>query len=409
MNKFDKKVRQMAKQTKYPISKEYEERIDSLLKNLRREDRNEVRKSIHKLSPVKAGFAACVLFAAVVVTVPVAAKVNNMVAERMASMSDKEQKVYVRMLDSENYTREHDTDAMRYSRELSSDEYMRMDFLMQRYEEEGVFPEGQMQIVDRLEEKMEMTYPVFEIWNREIYLPERELTDDELLQIIDVMQKSRYTVENSEVSKKTINAQQEFIKNPNPTVNDISEEEAVAKASACLGGMCGVDASSMNETVEFVMGCYLDEGEYGDYAVTFKGNDDWSYEIDLKGETGVPTQIWIRKGDVNYASKVSGQTWEVREDRINSAYESTKEKLFAMLGSDMEIVRSTCEFSTDKDGNITEGVLNFLFESENGYTYSFRYMIEEDMIGHYFITENDSLSRHISNEETGYVVMPLEP
>lgn len=409
MNKFDKKVRQMAKQTKYPISKEYEERIDSLLKNLRREDRNEVRKSIHKLSPVKAGFAACVLFAAVVVTVPVAAKVNNMVAERMASMSEKEQKVYARMLDSENYTREHDTDAMRYSRELSSDEYMRMDSLMQRYEEEGVFPEGQMQIVDRLEEKMEMTYPVFEIWNREIYLPERELTDDELLQIIDVMQKSRYTVENSEVSKKTINAQQEFIKNPNPTVNDISEEEAVAKASACLEGMCGVDASSMNETVEFVMGYYLDEGEYGDYAVTFKGNDDWSYEIDLKGETGVPTQIWIRKGDVNYASKVSGQTWEVREDRINSAYESTKEKLFAMLGSDMEIVRSTCEFSTDKDGNITEGVLNFLFESENGYTYSFRYMIEEDMIGHYFITENDSLSRHISNEETGYVVMPLEP
>lgn len=409
MNKFDKKVRQMAKQTKYPISKEYEERIDSLLKNLRREDRNEVRKSIHKLSPVKAGFAACVLFAAVVVTVPVAAKVNNMVAERMASMSEKEQKVYARMLDSENYTREHDTDAMRYSRELSSDEYMRMDFLMQRYEEEGVFPEGQMQIVDRLEEKMEMTYPVFEIWNREIYLPERELTDDELLQIIDVMQKSRYTVENSEVSKKTINAQQEFIKNPNPTVNDISEEEAVAKASACLEGMCGVDASSMNETVEFVMGCYLDEGEYGDYAVTFKGNDDWSYEIDLKGETGVPTEIWIRKGDVSYASKVSGQTWEVREDRINSAYESTKEKLFAMLDSDMEIVRSTCEFSTDKDGNITEGVLNFLFESENGYTYSFRYMIEEDMIGHYFITENDSLSRHISNEETGYVVMPLEP
>lgn len=409
MNKFDKKVRQMAKQTKYPISKEYEERIDSLLKNLRREDRNEVRKSIHKLSPVKAGFAACVLFAAVVVTVPVAAKVNNMVAERMASMSEKEQKVYARMLDSENYTREHDTDAMRYSRELSSDEYMRMDSLMQRYEEEGVFPEGQMQIVDRLEEKMEMTYPVFEIWNREIYLPERELTDDELLQIIDVMQKSRYTVENSEVSKKTINAQQDFIKNPNPTVNDISEEEAVAKASACLEGMCGVDASSMNETVEFVMGCYLDEGEYGDYAVTFKGNDDWSYEIDLKGETGVPTEIWIRKGDVSYASKVNGQTWEVREDRINSAYESTKEKLFAMFGSDMEIVRSTCEFSTDKDGNITEGVLNFLFESENGYTYSFRYMIEEDMIGHYFITENDSLSRHISNEETGYVVMPLEP
>lgn len=409
MNKFDKKVRQMAKQTKYPISKEYEERIDSLLKNLRREDRNEVRKSIHKLSPVKAGFAACVLFAAVVVTVPVAAKVNNMVAERMASMSEKEQKVYARMLDSENYTREHDTDAMRYSRELSSDEYMRMDSLMQRYEEEGVFPEGQMQIVDRLEEKAEMTYPVFEIWNREIYLPERELTDDELLQIIDVMQKSRYTVENSEVSKKTINAQQEFIKNPNPTVNNISEEEAVAKASACLEGMCGVDASSMNETVEFVMGYYLDEGEYGDYAVTFKGNDDWSYEIDLKGETGVPTQIWIRKGDINYASKVSGQTWEVREDRINSAYESTKEKLFAMLGSDMEIVRSTCEFSTDKDGNITEGVLNFLFESENGYTYNFRYMIEEDMIGHYLITENDSLSRHISNEETGYVVMPLEP
>ncbi|MBD5135220.1 MAG: hypothetical protein HDT39_04560 [Lachnospiraceae bacterium] len=406
MNKFDKEVRRLAKQTKCITSKEYEERMDFLLKKLHREDRNKVRKSIFTFSAGKAGFAACILIAAVVVAVPTTAKVNNMVAERMASMSEKEQKVYVGMMDPDKRTREHDTEAIRYSRTLSSDEEMRMNYLSGQYEE-GVFPEGGMKIVDRLEENTEITCPVLEIWNREFYLPERELTDNELLQMIDVMQKERYTAENSEESKKTIAEQQEFIENPNPGEKDITEEEAVAKASAYLQGMYGIDVSSMNYTVEFVMGHYLDDGGYGDYEVIFQGNDDWSYVIDLKGETGVPTDIMILKGDLNYANYVSGQSWEVTENGINSAYESTKEKLFEMFGSDIEIVRSTCEFPIDEDENVTEGALYFLFESDNGYTYHFRYMIDEDMIGYFLISENDSLSLHISRN--GYVVMPLEP
>lgn len=409
MNKFDKEVRRLAKQAKCATSKEYGERMDFLLKKLHNEDRSNAGKSIHKFSAAKAGFAACVLIAAVAAAVPTTAKVNNMVAQRMKSMSEKEQKVYTMVVDPKKHTREHDTEAMRYSRSLSSDEEMRMASLKMQYEKEGVFPEGEMQIVERLEENAEITCPVLEIWNREFYLPERELTDEELLQIIDVRQKQIYTVENSEVSKKTIALQQEFIQNPNPGENDITEEEAVAKASAYLEAIYGIDVSSMDYTVEFVMGYYLNDGAYGDYEVTFKGNDDWSYQIDLKGETGVPTFIHILKGDLDYANTVSGKSWELTDSDINSAYEGAKEKLFAMFGSDTRIVSSTCEYSVCGDGKVEEGTLYFLFESDNGYTYHYRYMIDEEIMGYFLISENDSLSNHISNKENSYVVMPMEP
>lgn len=407
MKKIDKVIREMAKQTKCPTSKSYEERMDYLLKSLNRTDTNTTRKNIRTFSMFKAGFAACVLCAVVMVAVPVAAKVNSAVTERMEEMNKKEQIVYEEMNDPENITKEHENEAIRYSRELSADEEERMADFRKKYEEEGLFPEGELQIVDQLEENAEITSPVYEVWNREFFLPERELTDEELLQMVDLMQKQAYTVENSDESKNIVNAQHEFLDNPNPGENDMSEEEAIAKASAYLEGMYDVDASSLNKTVEFVLGDYLEDGGYGDYAVIFEGKDKWSYEVDLKGETGVLTKIWLRKGNLDY-STVIGQPIAVDEKLRNSAYETAKEKLIAMLGSDTKIVRSTCEFSEEEDGNVKCGALYFLFELDDGYTYQFRYIVDENIIGNLYILEHDDLSNHVSREADGFVVIPME-
>lgn len=407
MKKIDKEIREIARQTKCPTSRSYEERMDNLLKNLDGTDTNTTRKNTRTFSPFKAGFAACVLCAVVLVAVPAAAKVNSVVTERMEEMSKKEQKVYEEMNDPEHLTKEHETEAIRYSRDLSADEQKRMEDFWKKYEEEGLFPEGEMQIVEQLEEDAEITSPVYEVWNREFFLPERELTDEELLQMVDLMQKQAYAVENTDEAKTIVSAQHDFFDNPNPGENDMSEEEAIAKASAYLEGMYDVDASSMNKTVEFILGDYLEDGGYGDYAVTFEGEDKWSYEVDLKGETGVLTTIWLRKGGVNY-STVNGQPVAVDEKLRNSAYETTKEKLIAMLGSDTKIVRSTCEFSVEEDGNVKCGALYFLFEMDDGYTYQLRYIVDEDIIGNIYTFEHYDLSNDVSREADGFVVVKME-
>lgn len=363
------------------------------------------RRKGHFFSMPKTAVAACIFGMTVLVAVPVAAKVNSIVTERMEQMSKEEKQVYEEMNEPENQTKEHETEAIRYSRELSADEDKRMNELWDKYEE-GLFPEGEMQIIDKLEADMEITAPVYEIWNREFYLPERDLTDEELLQMVDLMQKQAYTVENSDESKKWVNAQQEFFENPNPGENDMSEDEAIAKASAYLEGMYNVDADGMEKTVEFTLGVGLEEGGYGDYAVTFKGDEDWSYEVDINGETGVLTGIWLRKVDTTWFFSTAPAT--VNEQIRSTNYEKAKEKIIAILGEDAKIVKSNCEYNEDKDGNAEYGMLCYLFQLENGYVYQICYAIEEDLFNQLYMFEGDDISSHTPREEDGYVIFPME-
>lgn len=404
MNRLDKKIRKMAKQTGCPVSNGYEERVEHLLENLNGENVKPERNNRFSMS--RAGFVACALCAALLVVVPVTAKVNSAVTERMEKMSKKEQKAYEEMNDPKNLTKEHEVEGIRYSRELSEDEDKRERELFKKYEEEALFPEGKLQVVDKLEEDMEIVSPLYEVWNREIFLPERELTDEELLQMIDLMHKQGYAVENSAETKKAVAAQKEFMENPGE--NDMSKKEAIAKTSVYLESMYDIDASVMEKTAEFVMSDESEDGGYGEYAVTFKGKDGWSYKVNLNGETGVLTGIWSTKGDQTYCIGY-GQSVVVDENLRNSAYERAKEKLIAMLGADTQIVNSTCEFFADEDNKVKDGAIYIPFELDNGYVYQFVYIVDEDILGavyRYGTKGYGGLSTHVSRED--FVVIPME-
>lgn len=401
MKKLDKEIRKMAKQTQCPVSREYEERMDSLLNNLTKESTTE-QKSIRTFSLPKTAFAACVLGAVVLVSVPVAAKVSSMVTERMEAMSKNQQNEYADAQDSKNMTKAHETESVQYSRELSAEENTRYNEFLQKYEE-GLFPEGELQMVDKLKENAEIAKPVYEVWNREIYLPERDLTDEELLEIIDFHQKSAYSVSHTAKAQEVIDAQQAFLANPNPGEDDLSEEEAIAKASAYLEAMCGMEAEKMGKTVEFVMGDDMENGKYGSYAVTFKGSDDKSYEVAVTRETGTLSHIWFYVGEGNCGSR----TWlpvAVDEEICTSAYEKAR-NIIADMYPDANITGGTCGYTVDEDGNSKYGNLSFDVIINNNFVYNFTYAIEDDTFVSLFKTSYDEEQ---SSSPEDYVVKTME-
>ena len=347
------------------------------------------KKTFWQTPAAKAACAALVVLAgtlsviAIVSSVPTSAKVSSLVTERMESMSEKEKE---ERLDAETnprkHTKEHDTEVLRFSREWSEEEEGRFNELRKKYKEEGLFPEGQMQLVDKLEENAEISVPVFEIWNREIFLHERELTDEELLQIIDYQYKAVYVINNSEISKKLVAAQQAFNADPNPGENDLSEEEAITKASVYLEAMYGLDVEKMNKTTEFVMGCGLmDNDQYGEWEVTFKENDEWSYVVNISRQTGRLVQIQLWKEGYFYGS-FGHPPVLIDEELYTSVYKKAKSIIDNI--TDAKITKSTVGFRTPSGGYV-----NVTFYMDNHYVYQIRYITEDGIFDWLDVVENE--------------------
>lgn len=379
MNKFDKKIREMAKQSKCPISKEYEAEIERLLKSLTNEDVSSTKRNNVPL--FKYGIAACIVCVIMLSSVPVAAKISDYVKERMSKMSEQEQEQYRQTNNPEKLTNEHETEAIRYSRDMSEEETARYHELAAKYKNEGLFPEEEMPMIDKLEDNAEINSILYEVYNREFFLPERDLTDEELLQIVDFFHKLDYSISQDEEVQTLLAAQEEFNENPYSNENDMSEEEAIEKAAAYLKGMYDVDTSAMDKTAEFWMG-YQYEG-CGDYNVTFTDSAKNSYSVDLYAETGT---LYSIEAD-NSLLSVTEPT-EISEDFLVSNYEQAKSIFTGVLGTDRAIVNSSCTYPIDEDGNLAVGSLaaiTYIFEIENGDAYYIEYDIvnEQFYMMHY--------------------------
>lgn len=403
MKNKDDKIRKIAKETEYTVSQEYEERIDSLLHKLQTE-KAPVKSNGRPFRFSKAAMAACAACAVLVVSVPVAAKVGGFVAERMENMSAEEQQEYVDFHDSSQMTKKHDTESVRYSREFSADEQNRFANLQEKYEAEGLFPKAELSKTDRLKKDAEIADPVYEVWNREIYLPERDLTDEELLEIIDFNEKSAYSVSQTAEAQETKEAQKAFKANPYPEEGDLTEEEACEKAAIYLEAICNSEVKSMKSNVEFVMGSTMENGKYGEYVVTFSGKDSVSYEVGVTRSTGTLTHIWFYENGANCTSR----TWkaeQINENICQSVYNEAK-AIVSTMYPDMKITGGNCGYTEDKDGNSKTGDIEIDIILENGKAYNFRYAIKEGKIVH--LKYESDYDEALEGSWGDYVVISME-
>lgn len=121
-------------------------------------------------------------------TTTVAAAVNY-VRQRMEAMNEEERISY--------YTAaQNSSDADFYSRELTDGEQKRLDSLKEAYQKEGVFPKGELRIIGKASE-YNGTGVACMASRGTFFLPASELTDEEILQIIDFREKREFGLQDT--------------------------------------------------------------------------------------------------------------------------------------------------------------------------------------------------------------------
>ena len=172
-----------------------------------------------------AAAAAFVLMAGVV-SFPVRALVTSVVKERMESIPKEEVQEINDMVQSKP------TEADEFSREYSDSEKERDKAFWQAYKD-GKFPENVIVQVDNAEDVPEGTLCYIRstgVFN----LPDREMTDEEILEIIDFQHKMSYAVSQTPAAQEARAKMQEKEKQWREEIQaagGISEEEAIEIAA----------------------------------------------------------------------------------------------------------------------------------------------------------------------------------
>ena len=271
--------------------------------------------------------AATFVLVAGVVSFPVRAFVTSVVKERMESIPKEEVQEINDMVQSKP------TEADTFSREYSESEEERKKALWQAYED-GKFPENVIAQVDNTEDAPEGT--VCYIRSTGIFnLPTQEMTDEELLEIIDFQHTMSYAVEQGlngktpeqiaaeDLAKEL--AERAMLEEKVKAAGGISKEEAIEFARKAMEADIGEKAKELEllidrpeaETYGWEVGLVdiTDEDEYkGDiaYAVQF---DKWD---EMKPEDYFSYVCYVNAidGSISGAYSISGDTEQLDYDDL---------------------------------------------------------------------------------------------
>ncbi len=274
-----------------------------------------------------AATAAALVLVAGVIGFPVRAFVTSVVKERMESIPKEEVQEINDMVQSKP------TEADEFSREYSDDEKERNKALWQAYKD-GRFPENVIAQVDNAEDAPEGT--VCYIRSTGIFnLPAREMSDEEILEIIDFQHTMSYAVEQSlngktpeqiaaeDLAKEL--AEKAMLEEKVRAAGGISEAEAIEFARKAMEADIGEKAKELKLLIdrpeaeiygwEVGLVDITDEDEYkGDiaYEVQF---DKWD---EMKPEDFFSYVCYVNAidGSISGAYSISGDTEQLDYDDI---------------------------------------------------------------------------------------------
>lgn len=211
------------------------------------------------------------------------AVVNSAAKARMENMSGEEKTKLV----NEAYASV--AEGSSYSRELREEERKRFYELRVAYQTEGKFPEGELKRIGSAED-VENDTLCYLPDTRELYLPERDLSDEEMLQIIDWETKSSYALEENYENNnpEEVKAREEEQKKTKQMVEEtggIDEEEAREKAAGWLSTLYGKTGENM-EVFSYLNTSGAGTQENPVYIVTFDIEAAETYNFSLNASDG---------------------------------------------------------------------------------------------------------------------------
>lgn len=265
------------KETMDQIHMKEEMQKEIIMKVKRQTDRRAFGKK--RLHQVVAAAAAFVLIAGAVI--PSQAAIRYFVRDRLENIPKQELEAVNQMVQGQN-----NAEADSFSREYSKEEIKRMQQMQEAYQN-GRFPQQTITFTDSVGQIPDDSLS-YDPDTSFLYLPDRTLTDEELLQIIDFNYTRDYAVSQgtaAQEARKEWEEKEEGLKAKVQKEGWITEKEALQAAEVYLQTEFGLSAEGMIADV------FLDEPKTGlfIYHVGYQTEDDisiYAYGIDLNAEDG---------------------------------------------------------------------------------------------------------------------------
>ena len=265
------------KETMDQIHMKEEMQKEIIMKVKRQTDRRAFGKK--RLHQAAAAAAAFVLIAGAVI--PSQAAIRYFVKDRLENIPKQELEAVNQMVQGQN-----NAEADSFSREYSKEEIKRMQQLQEAYQN-GRFPQQTITFTDSVGQIPNDSLR-YDSDTGFLFLPDRTLTDEELLQIIDFNYTRDYAVSQgtaAQEARKEWEEKEEGLKAKVQKEGWITEKEALQAAEVYLQTEFGLSAEGMIADV------FLDEPKTGlfIYHVSYQTEDDisiYAYGIDLNAEDG---------------------------------------------------------------------------------------------------------------------------
>lgn len=214
---IDRKIRKMAESERMTVPESLDAKVEKILDGLEtaKADNNTDGKRANQtvrhygFRRIVIPTAACLLLASVTVTA------SGLYRARMESMNHEKLETYF------SGVQEADVAADSYSRPLTDSEKNRLEELRQAYLEEGYFPKRELAMLDSPEKYKKGV--AFYTARSTFFLPEEEMTDEELLELIDFREKRDYSL--AKITEEIEAGDYEYVKTEDSALpGDMSQE-----------------------------------------------------------------------------------------------------------------------------------------------------------------------------------------
>lgn len=367
------------------IKTEMEEEI---LKNLQNNQLNEepVRQKRGRKTmgwQKRVAVAAIALVVVGTVGVSAGAVMNSFVKQRMEEIPEEEIQNIVEEIDAAQ------VDADTYSRELTAEERERMTALHSEYLS-GKFPESELTVVED-QSRIDKEILCYASDTAYFNIPERDLTDEELLQMIDFNEKREYALQKryEEEYADEIAEQKAAEQAEKQTVEEeggITEEEAVIKATGLLENMFGKTADGME--LNHYMNTTEEAAELGQagptYVVCYSVMGDYYY-FTISANNGNPLEI-THSYDGLIREEIKATDAEAK---IETTYQAAEDYLKNKLGITEENVEVYYSYMKSGDGeSVYMNTVSFYFVKEDGSCHMITCLSDDDSFFRYCYLEN---------------------
>lgn len=316
--------------------------------------------------------AAIVLVAILsgVLSIPVRALVNSFIQERMEKVPEEELTAMVDDLS----TSEAGIDS--FSREYTEEEKRKISELVPKYKE-GTFPKGELAMVESVEEAERLGF-CFLVPNRTFYLPDRELTEEELLQIIDFYAKRDYAVtkQYEEEFADELAQQKEIEEQKIEEIVEsggITEEDAVEIAKEWLIKIYGITGEGLENNHY-----YTDDVQVADITEIYHVN--WT---DFPNRQYYYFYIDAQDGSLVYVKK-TGENMEKEAVAVTEAKEllpELQQSAVSFVEELLQLPYEDCYYSYYSVDDVLYKNAMFIFVQEDNSAFSLTYYWDGEFYG----------------------------